>query len=82
MPFFAPCFGTIAKRLKNNNLKVIALVDNAIPHEKRVGDKNLTKYFFKYCDEFGVFNEQSNPNGSLENIAGIYNLKKKILLKS
>ena len=52
MPFFAPCFGTIAKRLKNNNLKVIALVDNAIPHEKRVGDKNLTKYFFKYCDEF------------------------------
>ena len=52
MPFFAPSFGTIAKRLKKNNLNVVALVDNAIPHEKRVGDKNLTKYFFKYCDEF------------------------------
>ena len=34
---------------------------------------------FKYCDEQGNINEESNPNGSLENIAGIYNLKKNIL---
>jgi phosphoribosylformylglycinamidine synthase I len=34
---------------------------------------------FKYCDEKGNINEQSNPNGSLENIAGIYNSKKNIL---
>ena len=34
---------------------------------------------FKYCDEKGNTNEESNPNGSLENIAGIYNLKKNIL---
>ena len=34
---------------------------------------------FKYCDETGNINEQSNPNGSLENIAGIYNSKKNIL---
>jgi phosphoribosylformylglycinamidine synthase I len=34
---------------------------------------------FKYCDENGNINEQSNPNGSLENIAGIYNSKKNIL---
>ena len=34
---------------------------------------------FKYCDEKGLINEQSNPNGSLENIAGIYNSKKNIL---
>ena len=33
----------------------------------------------KYCDEKGLINEQSNPNGSLENIAGIYNSKKNIL---
>ena len=31
---------------------------------------------FKYCDEKGNINEVSNPNGSLENIAGIYNSKK------
>ena len=34
---------------------------------------------FKYCDEKGNINEESNPNGSLENIAGIYNQKKNIL---
>jgi len=34
---------------------------------------------FKYCDEQGDINKESNPNGSLENIAGIYNLKKNIL---
>ncbi len=28
---------------------------------------------FKYCDENGKLTEQSNPNGSLHNIAGIYN---------
>ena len=34
---------------------------------------------FKYCDQEGFINESSNPNGSLENIAGIYNSKKNIL---
>ena len=34
---------------------------------------------FKYCDEKGNTNGESNPNGSLENIAGIYNSKKNIL---
>ena len=34
---------------------------------------------FKYCDKNGNVNESSNPNGALENIAGIYNTKKNIL---
>ena len=34
---------------------------------------------FKYCDENGNVNESSNPNGALENIAGIYNTNKNIL---
>jgi len=34
---------------------------------------------FQYCNEKGDINKSSNPNGSLENIAGIYNLKKNIL---
>ena len=34
---------------------------------------------FKYCDEKGNINEESNPNGSVENIAGIFNSKKNIL---
>ena len=34
---------------------------------------------FKYCDETGNTNNHSNPNGSIENIAGIFNAKKNIL---
>ena len=34
---------------------------------------------FKYCNENGEVNLESNPNGSLENIAGILNNKKNVL---
>ena len=34
---------------------------------------------FKYCDAKGEISEKSNPNGSLKNIAGIYNSNKNIL---
>ena len=41
--------------------------------------KNEDLIAFKYCDEKGDINENSCPNGSLENIAGIFNKKKNIL---
>ena len=44
---------------------------------KSLEDKNLIA--FKYCDENGNIEKQSNPNGSSNNIAGILNLKKNIL---
>ena len=34
---------------------------------------------FKYCNENGEVNLESNPNGSMENIAGILNNKKNVL---
>ena len=34
---------------------------------------------FQYCNKKGDANEDSNPNGSLENIAGIYNANRNIL---
>ncbi len=46
-------------------------------HLKELKQKDLIA--FEYCDENGEVNESSNPNGSLENIAGIYNDKKNIL---
>ena len=46
-------------------------------HLEKLKKENLIA--FKYCDETGTINEKSNPNGSLENIAGIYNSKKNIL---
>ena len=41
--------------------------------------KNEDLIAFKYCDSSGNINENSNPNGALENIAGIFNSKKNIL---
>ena len=32
-----------------------------------------------YCDKNGEINEKSNPNGSINNIAGIFNKEKNIL---
>ncbi len=53
LPFMGPCLGTIAKRIKRRSkIKVIAITDNVIPHEKRFGDRPFTKYFIKQCDGF------------------------------
>lgn len=46
LPFMAMALGSIL-RLLNKNTRIIALVDNAIPHEKRPGDTVLTRYFMK-----------------------------------
>ena len=46
-------------------------------HLKELNNENLIA--FKYCNKNGDINKDSNPNGSLENIAGIFNSKKNIL---
>jgi D-inositol-3-phosphate glycosyltransferase len=53
LPFMGPSLGTIARRAKKNGkTKVIAIVDNAIPHERRPGDKLFSSYFLKSCDAY------------------------------
>lgn len=53
LPFMGPCLGSIAKWIKKKtNIKVIAITDNVIPHEKRFGDRMFTNYFVKQCDGF------------------------------
>ena len=44
---------------------------------KKLEDNNLIA--FKYCDIEGKVEKKSNPNGSLNNIAGILNESKNIL---
>ena len=46
-------------------------------HLNELKDKDLIA--FKYCDKNGKINKDFNPNGSIENIAGIYNSNKNIL---
>lgn len=44
---------------------------------KTLEDNN--QIIFRYCDENGNVNEQSNPNGSINNIAGISNKEGNVL---
>lgn len=53
LPFMGPAFGTILRiAKKNQKTKVVCVIDNMIPHEKRFGDKSFTKYFVKPIDGF------------------------------
>ena len=41
--------------------------------------KDNDQIAFRYCDEKGNINDEANPNGSLDNIAGILNTQKNVL---
>lgn len=59
LPFFAPCFGTISGIVKKNKkTRVLVICDNVLPHEKRPGDKSLTRYFFRFVDYFILLSEK------------------------
>lgn len=59
MPFMAPCFGTILRRVKKNKYtKIICIADNIFPHEKLPAEKLLTKYFMKPVDAFITMSEK------------------------
>lgn len=49
-PFFAPAYGRVARRLRRAGVRVVALVHNALPHERRRGDRALSRYFLRACD--------------------------------
>jgi len=53
IPFMAPCLGTIARIIrKNKHTKIVSIIDNIIPHEKRPGDFTLAKYWVKSVHGF------------------------------
>lgn len=58
MSFMAPSFGTIARIIKQqSNAKILAIVDNLIPHEKTILDHVITPYFIESCDGFLTMSE-------------------------
>jgi len=53
LPFMGACFGTIARLIKGNrHSRIISILDNLIPHEHRLGDRVLTRYFVKPIDGY------------------------------
>ncbi len=70
MSFFAPCYGTIARRLKG--VARIGLAHNMLPHEPSVIDRMFSPYFVRSMDGFvalsksvlndiGRFEKQNKP---------------------
>jgi glycosyltransferase involved in cell wall biosynthesis len=53
LPFMGPALGTVIRGAKKNkHTKVISILDNVVPHEKRPGDVPFTRYFLKPIDAF------------------------------
>jgi glycosyltransferase involved in cell wall biosynthesis len=51
LPFLGPSTGTVARIVRmNRHTKVICIFDNVVPHEKRIGDKSLTRYLTRSID--------------------------------
>lgn len=53
IPFMAPCLGTICRIIRSNrHTRVVSVIDNIIPHEKRPGDRLLARYWTGSVDGF------------------------------
>lgn len=58
MPFFSPSLGSVSRLVKKHGVSPIAIIDNAIPHEKRFGDSALTSYFFNSIEHAIVLSQK------------------------
>ena len=80
IPFLGPCLGTISRIVKrNNHTKVIVVIDNLIPHEKRFGDNIMNKYFVNSVDAFfamskSVYNDLNHFNSDKMKFLGVHPL--------
>ena len=57
MTYFAPSLGTVAGYLKKRGCRVISVLDNVIPHERRFFDKPLTSWFLNRNSGFITMSE-------------------------
>ena len=68
---------------KNTNVAKMPIAHNEgnffVTSEQLKKIQDNDQIAFQYCDENGNVSEHSNPNGSLENIAGILNENKNVL---
>ncbi|MBX7045012.1 MAG: glycosyltransferase [Ignavibacteria bacterium] len=77
IPFFAPAFFTLAWIIRKfSKAKVLFQADNVIPHEKRFGDKFLTKVALSQGDIFQVLSE------SVAEDLKLFNKKNKPVIRS
>lgn len=58
LPIMGPALGTVIRLAKSKNTEVVSILDNVIPHEKRMGDAMFIRYFIQSIDRF-IFMSQS-----------------------
>ena len=78
MPFFAPAYGVIARGLRRHyGIPSLAVVHNALPHERHLGDATLSRFFLRACAGHVVLSDAvaddtrrlAGPSPRLEQIA-------------
>ena len=52
LSFMGASLGTLSRLLKSKKTQLLCIAHNIIPHELRIGDKMLTRYFIKKIDGF------------------------------
>ncbi|SFD49628.1 Glycosyltransferase involved in cell wall bisynthesis [Chitinophaga sp. CF118] len=52
LPLMGPALGSLLRLGKGKTTRVVSILDNVIPHEKRPGDVPFTRYFLKPVDAF------------------------------
>jgi glycosyltransferase involved in cell wall biosynthesis len=64
MPFFAFSLGRVARLLKKlcPRAKIVSVMHNVIPPEKRPGDELLTRFYLKQNTGFAVLNDKSKDD--------------------
>ncbi|MCK5050301.1 MAG: glycosyltransferase [Candidatus Cloacimonetes bacterium] len=62
IPFFAPVFGWLIRRLKKHNIRVIYVIDNIVFHEKWYFAEKLTKYALGKADVLITMSDSVNDD--------------------
>lgn len=57
MPYFAPAYGTVARLLRWGGIPCAAVVHNALPHERHIGDACLSRFFLQACEGHVVMSD-------------------------
>lgn len=58
IPAMGPSLGSIMRLSRSKSTKGISIIDNIIPHEKRIGDSTLSNYFVQSVDGFVVMSKK------------------------
>ena len=50
LPFMAPALGTVNRFARSRETRRVAVLDNLVPHERRIGDRLFARYFVHSID--------------------------------